>query len=349
MDSYRRNYEVTSLAALILMILFASIFSGLGSGNPKITTIRHHQYVKLKSLASRYRMSVVDLSAGAVGMEGERNSIHFYPGQRKTVFEGVEVWLNGDLERAYGEWFISDVDRRDIIDPLIDPAKHLKGYDCGVVVLDPGHGGRDPGAVSPGGFYEKRFALDIARRTADLLRSSNIRVHLTRDSDKSLQLGFRPRIAQKHAADVFVSIHLNAAAAKSARGVETYRLTASGFPSVENAGEAQFDPAEYNGNGYNGANTLLGFHIQKSLHQITGSPDRGLRHARFAVLKDADCPAVLVECGFLSNQKEEALLATPEYRQKVAVGIANGITHYRSAVNRAKLLAKPVEPSVPDA
>lgn len=318
------------------------------SGSPKPTTIGHHQYLKLKTVASANGMHVAQLSSDTVAIENKGGSVLFYPGQRKAVFDGIDVYLNGDLLKAHGDWFLSEVDRRDVIDPLLKPARHLKDYECDRVVLDPGHGGADSGAISPAGHYEKNLVLDISRRTAEILRANNLEVHLTRDVDKDLQLGFRPRIAKNRSADIFVSIHLNAANNKSARGIETFRLTASGFPSVENAAEVQFNPASYEGNGFNGANALLGYHIQKSLLTVTGASDRGLRHARYVVLKNVDCPAVLVECGFLSNRADEQQLASPEYRAKVALGIANGIMQYRAAISRTKLLTSPVEASVPD-
>jgi N-acetylmuramoyl-L-alanine amidase len=334
-------------AAAFALLAGASAPELRASGSPSMTTVGHHQYRRLKTVAADYDMKLAQLSPDALAIEKRNSSAIFYPGQRKLEFDGVAIHLNGDLAEAHGDWYLAEVDQRDIVDPLLAPAAHLKNHKCELVVLDPGHGGSDPGAVSPSGQMEKSLALDIARRVSDILRANNISVELTRDSDKDLQLGYRPRIAQNRAADIFVSIHLNAADNRAACGIETFRLTAPGFPSVEDASEAQFDSASYNGNGCNGANTILGYHIQKALLNVTGRPDRGLRHARFAVLKDAACPAVLVECGFLSNSEEERLLASPEYRAKLALGIADGIMRYSAAIGRAQLLEQPVAVSLP--
>lgn len=330
----KRRSFVFATASLVAIAMFAGVFC-LASGRPQSVQIGNEEHIRLDRFAQGEGMRLQQHSPDAVTIDGDGASMTFFPGQRKIAFDGVQVYLNGDLQRTFGGWFLPAIDQTDVIAPLLQPKKHLQGYGCEVVVLDPGHGGSDPGAVSLGGLYEKDIALDISKRVRALLEQEGMEVHLTRDDDRYLQLDFRPRIAARKNADIFVSIHLNAAENGKARGVETYRLTAAGFPSMEGANEAKFAASEHVGNGYNGANTLLGFHIQKSLHSKTASPDRGLRHARFAVLRDASCPAVLVEGGFLSNPAEEGLLATEDYRDKVAKGIANGIISYREAVAAA--------------
>lgn len=311
--------------------------SAFGAGAPRVKTIEHNEYISIEHIARNHNMHLSQPTNDSLIIKNSTRGMTFHPGQRKTFFHGITVFLNGPIEKAHGKWYVTQVDRKDIVDPLLHPSRHLEGYECERIVLDPGHGGRDPGAASPRGLQEKQLTLDIAKKVARILRSEGLAVHLTRKSDKYLQPGFRPRIAKHEDADIFVSIHLNSAANSTARGIETYRLTASGFPSVQSANEESFNPAKYKGNGYNGANTLLGYHIQSALHSITESPDRGLRHARFAVLKDAPCPAVLVECGFLCNSHEEQLLSSPDYRNRIAAGIATGILRYRSTTKRARL------------
>lgn len=333
---------LSSLPALLALASVLAAGELMAAGSPPSLQVDGREYIRLKRLADRRGLELDRPAGDKVVLNGGVDSLTLYPGRRRIEYSGVSIWLNGALESVERDWYISAVDERDILDPLINPDAHLKDYDCERVVLDPGHGGRDPGAIAPSGAYEKHLALDIAERTADILRAEGIEVLLTRDRDKFLQLGFRPRIAGNRDADIFVSIHLNAAPSAQASGIETYRLTASGFPSVENAGEKQFDPSKYRGNGYNGANTLLGFQIQKRLCAATGGVDRGLRHARYAVLKNVECPAVLVECGFLSNKREESLLNSGDYRQKLAAGIAAGIRAYRAQTAHARLLAEPI-------
>ena len=328
------NLFAVTLGLSLAALLHACAFC-LASGRPQTLQIGNQEHTRLERFALNEGMRLHQHSPDAITMDGDGMSIIYFPGQRKIVFDGVQLYMNGDVQSALGGWFLPTIDQTDIVAPLLHPDRHLAGYRCEVVVLDPGHGGNDPGAVSPGGLYEKDLALDISKRVRDILEEAGLEVHLTRDDDRYMQLGFRPRIAARKNADIFVSIHLNAAENGKARGVETYRLTATGFPSMEGANETKFAASDQVGNGYNGANTLLGFHIQKTLQSSTGSPERGLRHARFAVLRDANSPAVLVECGFLSNPAEEGLLATEEYRNKVAKGIADGILSYREAADRA--------------
>jgi len=333
-----------TIAALLALGTVLTADGLHAASSPPAVEIDGREYIRMARLAKRRDLKLDQSNPDMLALTGGEDSLILYPGRRRMEFSGVEIWLNGWLKNHRREWYISEVDERDILDPLIDPDTHLKDYKCETVVLDPGHGGRDPGAVSPSGLYEKDLALDISLRCARILQSKGVEVLLTREHDKYLQLGFRPRIASNRDADAFVSIHLNAAPSAEASGIETYRLTASGFPSVENAGEKQFDPSKYNGNGYNGANTLLGFHIQKHLCAAAGGIDRGLRHARYLVLKSVKCPAVLVECGFLSNTQEENLLNSSEHRQKLAAGIADGILAYRQQIAHARLLAEPIDP-----
>ena len=122
---------------------------------------------------------------------------------------------------------------------------------------------------------------------------------------------------------------MNAAGNRSVRGVETFALTASGSPSSGS------EKAEYNiypGNGAGCNSVALAWHVQNNLIRNTGSNDRGVKHARFVVLRETRCPAILIECGFISNRSEEALLATPAYQEKLAYSIARGIYDYHISV-----------------
>ncbi len=333
----RLSCSLRTATLLAFAILAVAPRQSLAAGRPGTARIGQHEHINLSRFAKVHRMRLNQHSADHFTLDGGGKSIIFHPGHRRVSYDGIDIYLNGEIQNAFGGWYLSKVDIDDIINPIIAPEKHLAEYRCEVVVIDPGHGGSDPGAVSPNGLLEKDLALDISRRVADILRAEGLEVHLTRDDDRFLQLDFRPRIAKNKNADIFVSIHVNASPNGTARGVETYRLTATDFPSIAGASEAKFASTDLVGNGYNGANTLLGMHVQRSLQKATGSPDRGLRHARYAVLRDSDCPAVLVECGFICNPEEESLLRTAEYRAKIASGIADGILLYRLDVSETEL------------
>jgi N-acetylmuramoyl-L-alanine amidase len=195
------------------------------------------------------------------------------------------------------------------------------------IVLDAGHGGDDPGAHSgEESVIEKRVTLDIARHAARLLRFAGHDVFLTRSNDTLRTLGERIRFATNRHAQVFVSIHANASPTNPhAMGTETYVLTAPGFASTEEKPHVALDPCP--GNRFDAANARLGFAIhRRCLPQM--SQDRGLRRARYYLLRDAPCPAVLIECGFLSNTNDAARLGNQAYRRRFADAIAAGIQDY---------------------
>lgn len=178
------------------------------------------------------------------------------------------------------------------------------------VCIDPGHGGRDPGAVGPSGVQEKVVTLAVAKKVASILRSAGIDVVLTRDADKLLHdnintdLGMRYKIANQAKADVLVSIHCNSAANSAANGTETYHYTGSV------------------------AGAKLATAIQSCLVPALGLRDRGVKQANFAVLRGTNMPAVLIELAFISNPTEEGLLETPMFQDKAARAIAEGVADY---------------------
>mgnify|MGYP000196031644 CR=1 FL=1 len=175
-----------------------------------------------------------------------------------------------------------------------------------VVAIDPGHGGKDPGAIGATGLVEKDVVLDVGLRLRDVLRRQSVRTVMTREADVFVDLADRVPIALRGGATVFVSIHANASTRGLIRGVETYYLKPNSLQ--------------------------LATWIQEEMGRSLGIPDRGIRTANFKVLRDSPIPAVLVEVGYLTNLEDEALLRTPAFRQKVAEAIARGVVRFISQV-----------------
>ena len=266
-------------------------------------------------------------------------SLILRPDGRRVTLMGIEVWLQQALPSAAhraGWLHRADVER--LIDPILRPAAHLGGLRAATVVLDPGHGGRDGGAVGFGNILEKDLALEMARAVRTRLAVAGLKVHLTRETDVLVALDERPRIAAARGADLFVSIHFNAAEPGS-HGIETYILSKAGAPSTHTV-DQRLSPRyrPLNANHHDAANAVLGFHLQRQLVRRTGAQDRGLRHARFAVLREAPCPAALVECGFLTDPEEARRLADPAYRERIAEGLARGILEYARIIQRTRTL-----------
>lgn len=175
------------------------------------------------------------------------------------------------------------------------------------IAIDPGHGGRDPGAVGIGGLRETDIVLDIGLQVTALLEGKGVNVILTRQDDREIEL--EPRVAQANRAqaDLFVSIHANAISLSrpDVNGIETYY--------------------------YADQSQALARTIHNSLLDATGRPDRRARTARFYVLRNTAMPAVLLEVGFVTGADDAPLLADSDYRQRLAEAIARGILEYVQA------------------
>ena len=174
------------------------------------------------------------------------------------------------------------------------------------VVLDPGHGGRDPGAVGPTGLEEKTIALDIALGTARVLRARGVDVEMTRSDDRFIPLAERAAVANRIGAQCFVSIHINSADNPSAHGTETFAFR-GGTPAQR-----------------------LALAIQVRLVAALRLRDRGVKFADFQVLRATRMPAALVEVAFINNPHEEKLLRDPDFLDSAATAIAQGIIDWRS-------------------
>ncbi len=168
------------------------------------------------------------------------------------------------------------------------------------VVIDAGHGGHDRGGVPGDRYAEKIYTLDVARRLQARLREAGYRTKMTRDGDYFVSLGGRCAIANSQSNAIFVSIHFNSAPREGANGIETYY--------------------------YSRRSGSLASAVHRSVVRAVGTEDRHLRARGFYVIRNTRCPAILVECGFLTNRSEGARIAgSAAYRQRLADAIARGI------------------------
>lgn len=202
------------------------------------------------------------------------------------------------------------------------------------ILIDPGHGGKDPGKQSKElRMDEKYLTLDTANRLAALLTAAGYEVHLTRTKDVFVELEDRARRAADLKADLFISLHYNAAAATSASGVETYCLTPAGqFSTNDPTNRGSTGPLP--GNRHDALNIRAAYQVHRALVTRLEARDRGVRRARFSMLKDLSCPGILVEGGFMSNRSEMLRLSQESHRQKVAAAIAEGVAAYAGALPR---------------
>jgi N-acetylmuramoyl-L-alanine amidase len=241
------------------------------------------------------------------------------------------------------------------------------GLKIGRIVIDAGHGGHDTGTVGPTGLMEKDLCLDVALRLGKIVQQKlpGTEIVFTRSDDTFIPLEERTRIANEAKADLFVSIHANSSPNHGARGVETYYLNLKGSP------EAMEVAARENAASDQGIHDLedlvkkitrtekidesreLAEDVQDSLAkriQRTSATvkNRGIRKAPFVVLIGADMPSILTEISFLSNPSDEQLLKKPEYRQRVADGIYQGVSAYLQSMNSVAMnnTTRPRTPAV---
>ena len=227
---------------------------------------------------------------------------------------------------------ISAMDVSKIIEPILRPNRLRNPHKIETVVLDPGHGGIDQGASNRWG-TEKNFALDVALRARADLVQAGYKVEMTRTTDRSVSLEDRVSFANRFHDAVFVSIHFNWSGA--AEGLESYALAPAGVPSNA-ANESHVSSADVrvcSGNSQDEHNIDLAAAVHATVLSRLSMFDRGVKHARFHVLRNVRIPGVLIECGFLSNSAEGRRIATAQFRQEVAAGIAQGIQNYDAAVN----------------
>lgn len=298
-------------------------------------------FVRLSDMARLYGLRVSGGGNGHVVLSSSYHSMIFEPDSRKMSLMDVQIWLQNPVTRIRGRWAINRRDADSTLDPILRSYLHLRNRGASVVVIDAGHGGKDGGAESRvSGLVEKDANLDIARRVRALLVRADVRTLMTREEDVFIELDDRCAIASRWSPDVFVSIHCNAGPDSDAQGIETYILSKAGAASTNTRDQAPSTSYRSQpGNSHDAASAVLGFALQKRMLRDTGAEDRGLRHARFAVLKDAPCAAALVECGFLSNRSEALKLGDPAYRDRLARSIAQGVLDYCSTVRKAQISA----------
>ncbi len=262
--------------------------------------------------------------------KGAIKSVNIFPYKTYTRIELSLFDINACLERENEIVFYKKV------------AKRVE-----LIVLDPGHGGIDPGAVGKNGLYEKDVNLEISKILKKMIEDSiKIKTLLTRNKDQYLSLKARTNFANKNAADIFISIHCNASPkSRETRGFETYFLSEArtneerAVAAMENA-SLKFDE-EVKASGdinfilYDLAQSLfleesnnLAEAIQISAEELLNIPARGVSQAGFYVLRGAFMPSVLVECAFISNPEEEKLLRQKSFKEKIAYAIFRGLKNF---------------------
>ena len=233
----------------------------------------------------------------------------------------------------------------------VDLSNEKEKWEFKTIIIDAGHGGKDPGAVGYRGTKEKDIALDVAKRLEKKIsRNMNVKVIMTRDEDVFLRLSERTKIANDNKGSLFISIHTNAAEDRRASGFETFLIGlnkneyAAKVAARENAvleleGSAKKDlsgedliQATMAQASFAAYSETFADLVQKEIKKRVQSKDRGVKQAGFVVLAGASMPNVLVELGFISNPSEEKKLRSPQYRDQLATAIYRAVEQYQKTL-----------------
>ena len=307
-----------------------------------VTRLRGADYVSVRDLAERFGLKPAwARSERAMTLGDGRVRFTFESNQRDFYFDGLRVFLGVPVLAGKDSLWLSLPDVIKLVAPLLRPADHLLQLPATppkTIVLDPGHGGIDPGTENKRlGVNEKSFALDVAQRLEKILKANGWRVLLTRPDDhelsrdKKTDLAMRDDLANKNQADLFLSIHFNSAP-EAITGVETYTMAPQFMLSTGDDTGDEMTRVAYPSNRLDFANLLFGEELHRAMIGLLKTPDRGFKRGRRAVLRLLDCPGALVECGYLSNDTEARRIATPEFRQKIAEALAEGVQNYAAAL-----------------
>ena len=286
------------------------------------------RFVLLGDVARYYGMQVLPVKQG-VTLKSPRDQIALQFDKRQAAVNGTGIYLTcAPLVKAR-QVYLDEKDFQLVIDPVIRNAPLAK-HPVRTILIDPGHGGKDKGAPGINGVLEKNIALTVAYQLAQRLGRMGYRVFMTRINDRTLSLQQRAAMCEKLKPDLFISVHCNSVTSNpKANGIETYAMTPLGAASTADSKKGTQAGA---GNAHDRNNYRLAYEVQKKLLFQTKAADRGVRHARFFVLRNAVCPAILIETGFLPHAKEGRQLNRKAYQEKLVTAIASGVTAYAAAV-----------------
>jgi N-acetylmuramoyl-L-alanine amidase len=289
-------------------------------------------YVTLANVASFYSLGGMQGASSTFKAGTSGRNLRGRVGSPELYINNLTFNLSYPIAESGGQPLIARMDLTKLIEPIMRPSRIRNAEPVHTVVLDPGHGGHDHGAASRLG-YEKDYTLDVALRAREILQRQGFRVVMTRTTDVFIPLEERTRFANQYSNALFISIHFNDGG-REATGIETYTLAPRGVPSMMADGPRVTDFTECRGNARDAENIALACAAHSAMISRSRLYDRGIKRARFVVIRDIAIPGVLVEGGFLSNSYDSALIATPDYRSQLALCIAGAVVNYRRAVTQ---------------
>lgn len=323
-------------AAAWICICPLCLLGGETKGRSAAPVFNGQEYTDLEKWADRNHFQFV------ISKKDKDEEIHLTNRWANVVFRtksqrielnGICLFLAFPLALHQGTVYIAQNDIDRALNPILFPPKGKPRPRIETIAISAGHGGKDSGN-QVGTHQEKKYTLLLATQVNELVGRAGLKSVLIRDSDKFVELDDKPKIAKRGKADLFLELHYNSAGPGNteSRGVEVYCLSPSGANST-NGGSEQYG-GSLAGNKHDGKNILLAYEIQRSLVDSAGLADRGVRRARFAVLRDTEMPAVLIEAGFMSHPEEMRTIQDPTHRRQTAQAIVDGVLAYKRLLER---------------
>ncbi len=292
-------------------------------------------YLPLENVGQFYQLQVSPRTAfnPLTTLSGPRAKIELAGNGRELIVNGIRVCLSYPLVFEGEQVLLSRFDLAKTLDPVLRPNTIPEVRPFKTVVLDAGHGGQDKGAKSSTGF-EKDYTLDVIQNLKRLLVAKGYQVKMTRDADVFIPLEGRADTANTEEDAIFVSVHFNSAADGVANGFEVFSMTPRGALSTGDSVPTLDALKDLPGNACDNASLALATCVHHSLLGHIPETDRGVKRARFVVLKQNRLPAILVEGGFLTSATESQRINEAMWRRKLAESIVAGVDSYRQVAER---------------
>jgi len=320
-----------SVLAFVFACLALTSSIAIAAAEWQVIKISGHDYLSVDNISKFYGLPAEVVPSGAkIQTDTADHPLEFVSGSREAIINGARSWLCFPVIEHDGKSLVSRTDVAKTIEPLVRPHRVPDVGKVQTVVLDPGHGGHDKGQMSRYG-AEKDFALDVARKLRPILQAKGLRVIMTREGDYFVPLEVRAKIANAARNSIFVSIHFNATNDDpNATGFEIFSFTPRGAPSTSDGTAAASSVNVQPGSSVDAQSLALSACIYHSVLGHLREYDRGIKRARFAVLRLTKVPAVLIEGGFLTERGESKLISNKDWRAKLAGAIGIGIENYRA-------------------
>ena len=332
------SFVSRSFRKSLLLLLGGPLFPALAASAVGLEDgwerVRHdnREYVTVRSIRKFYNFQSMKVKGSFLELENRAVKIRFTIGGQEVFMNNVKFVFSFKVLPLKGRYLVSRLDLGKLVDPVLRPSYIQTSTPFDTVIIDPGHGGNDPGAVNRHG-VEANYNLAVARSLKQQLEARRFKVIMTRNSDRTLSLTERVDLANRFQNAIFISIHFNSGGGGRAEGIETFTLSPAGVAHY-GRGLRLEDNKRRNGNTQDSANIALATAVHSTCLLKTSRPDRGIRRARFSVLTGVKHPAILLEGGFMSHSYEARLIANSTYQRNLASAITDAVMKYRLATMR---------------